>query len=565
MDRIVPRGLPFFVNYSMRSNSRLSGLLFILLCLLGLIAFRVASDSLPSIGLKYSHRGERVFQDAHGRERIFHGTNVVVKGPPWVPDTTSFSTDISLSAEDLDLMQTLGLNVIRLGTMWAGIEPQKGVYNETMLKILSDIVEMAAQRGIYVLLDMHQDVLNEKFCGEGFPDWATVDDGLKNYFGKFPMPIHAPYTDTDRHGYPTREDCAQHPWANGYLAEETGSAWQSLWTNVKGIRDSWGLVWKMLASRFKESPSVLGFELINEPFAGDIYHSPKILLPFPPSSADLTLFQGAYGNVTKQIREVDSDHLVFFPGMPWDDCGEAFTAPPVGPQEAHRSVIAYHYYSLPDGPQIPGTVGLQMYFHKNEAMRIRTGRMLTETFAPDQDAYFGANNGVADTADKFRQSWAVWEWKTFCRESKFVLNSSRQEQWGEYGACKTGFGKPWDPATNRPFYANEMARTYAFAVGGNITEMIFNGVSRKGILGGGGSGDGTFTLVFAINTTITMPTEIFVSTEYYYENGFDVAIDPAKAFTPLFNETSRVLKLMPVGGASVGMGQEVQVKITRRT
>ena len=31
----------------------------------------------------------------------------------------------------------------------------------------------AGQYGIYSLLDCHQDVLSEKFCGEGVPDWAV--------------------------------------------------------------------------------------------------------------------------------------------------------------------------------------------------------------------------------------------------------------------------------------------------------------------------------------------------------------------------------------------------------
>ena len=34
----------------------------------------------------------------------------------------------------------------------------------------------AAEYGIYTLLDMHQDVLSGKFCGEGAPDWA-IDTG----------------------------------------------------------------------------------------------------------------------------------------------------------------------------------------------------------------------------------------------------------------------------------------------------------------------------------------------------------------------------------------------------
>ena len=28
------------------------------------------------------------------------------------------------------------------------------------------------------MLDFHQDLYNERFSGEGWPDWATLDDGL---------------------------------------------------------------------------------------------------------------------------------------------------------------------------------------------------------------------------------------------------------------------------------------------------------------------------------------------------------------------------------------------------
>lgn len=41
--------------------------------------------------------------------------------------------------------------------MWPGVEPQRGIYNETYLRIVKDIVEEAATYGIYVLADMHQE------------------------------------------------------------------------------------------------------------------------------------------------------------------------------------------------------------------------------------------------------------------------------------------------------------------------------------------------------------------------------------------------------------------------
>ena len=50
-----------------------------------------------------------------GREVFFHGINSIVKGYPWVADTRQFSTDVSLTEEDWDIVQGLGMNVNRLG------------------------------------------------------------------------------------------------------------------------------------------------------------------------------------------------------------------------------------------------------------------------------------------------------------------------------------------------------------------------------------------------------------------------------------------------------------------
>jgi endoglycosylceramidase len=94
--------------------------------------------------------------DADGRERYFHGTNCVVKGPPYHPDPDNFDTLVSLTDRDFAILADAGVNVIRLGMMWPGVEPQPGQYNYTYLGVISRIAAGAAKHGIYTLLDMHQ-------------------------------------------------------------------------------------------------------------------------------------------------------------------------------------------------------------------------------------------------------------------------------------------------------------------------------------------------------------------------------------------------------------------------
>jgi hypothetical protein len=69
--------------------------------------------------------------DNHGRERVFHGTNVVFKAPPYHPSTGSFDSQFSLCEKDLDFIQSLGFSTIRLSVPWAGVEPQAGFVIDT--------------------------------------------------------------------------------------------------------------------------------------------------------------------------------------------------------------------------------------------------------------------------------------------------------------------------------------------------------------------------------------------------------------------------------------------------
>ena len=98
------------------------------------LAARAASTNLLPISLATSEHVRR-FQDSAGRERHFQGTNVVVKGPPWLPDPGEFSDDISLNEKDFEDMRAMGLNHLRLGMMWPGLEPLPGQYNYTYMDV----------------------------------------------------------------------------------------------------------------------------------------------------------------------------------------------------------------------------------------------------------------------------------------------------------------------------------------------------------------------------------------------------------------------------------------------
>ena len=80
----------------------------------------------------------------------------MVKGPPWRPSIHEYNANHSLVAQDFELLASIGVNTLRLGVIWQAVEPIRGIYNETYIDELVQIVRHAGEFGIYTLLDFHQ-------------------------------------------------------------------------------------------------------------------------------------------------------------------------------------------------------------------------------------------------------------------------------------------------------------------------------------------------------------------------------------------------------------------------
>ncbi|MBN2875362.1 MAG: cellulase family glycosylhydrolase [Spirochaetales bacterium] len=75
--------------------------------------------------------------------------------------------------EHLDRLARWGFNVLRLLVTWEGLEPSApGVYDEGYYDYLERIVSLAAERGLRVFIDPHQDVWSRWTGGDGAPAWT---------------------------------------------------------------------------------------------------------------------------------------------------------------------------------------------------------------------------------------------------------------------------------------------------------------------------------------------------------------------------------------------------------
>lgn len=122
--------------------------------------------------------GHRMLQTADGRRVELRGANVAA-----LIDYAGAHGTVPVGAADAAQAQALGLNVVRLGLSWSRIQPRAGVIDQAYLAQVERVGKAYAERGVYVLLDMHQDryaaALGQPFSAEadGAPRWAVATQG----------------------------------------------------------------------------------------------------------------------------------------------------------------------------------------------------------------------------------------------------------------------------------------------------------------------------------------------------------------------------------------------------
>jgi hypothetical protein len=120
-----------------------------------------------------------------------------------------------------------------------------------------------------------------------------------------------------------------------------------MYANNYGMRDDFIAFWEESARRWKDVPGILAYELINEPFAGNVYKNPLLFLPGMAGSRSLSPF---YAPVFDAIRKIDEKTLIMYEPVTWgmifnnNVLGSGFTEVPGGSQYADRSILSYHYY-----------------------------------------------------------------------------------------------------------------------------------------------------------------------------------------------------------------------------
>ena len=185
-------------------------------------------------------------EDAARRTVIFHGVNVVYKVHPYIPQSDVFDNQLSLTDKDIDDLVGWGFNLVRLGVMWEAVERAPGVYNETYLDEVESLINRLGQKGIYTMVDAHQDVFARRICGEGMPNFYATDDQLEHTCTGGIIPefadligacksINEHNFEKDSDGNPLISECQKYNFASYYNTAESFSAFERLYQNVDGL------------------------------------------------------------------------------------------------------------------------------------------------------------------------------------------------------------------------------------------------------------------------------------------------------------------------------------------
>jgi endoglycosylceramidase len=181
------------------------------------------------------------FHDSQGRVICFRGVNIAAnaKLPPFVPFEDSCWWD---------LLTSWGYNIVRLTIFWEAIEPEPGLYDHAYLEKIEEMLNQAARRGIYVLLDMHQDLYSRWLHGDGAPEWT------------FPEEIDPKNNDSFGGRF----------WGMAYILSKDVRACFANFFRSSQLKAQYCNAWMEVAKRVGGNPYVLGYDIMNEPSCGDI-------------------------------------------------------------------------------------------------------------------------------------------------------------------------------------------------------------------------------------------------------------------------------------------------------
>lgn len=281
-----------------------------------------------------------------------------------------------ITEADVQRVAALGYNSVRpaLNARLFLSEGENPVYLDEGFQLLDNLVKWSKTHGVYVIIDMH-----------GAPGGQTgqnIDDSPRDLPELF---METKYQD-----------------------------------RLAGL-------WRKIAERYKDEPTVAGYDLLNEP------------LPERTGAAreHKHKLEPLYQRLTQVIREVDARHMIVLEGADWSNDWSVFSKP-FDP----NLVYQFHYYCW-DNPTTLKGIDPFLNYRKQFNAPVWVG----ETGERDNTIYWG-------TTEYFEANnigWCFWPWKKM-DTSNTPYSIKRPQGWDAIVAyCNDGGSKPTPAVAQRAF------------------------------------------------------------------------------------------------------------------
>ena len=471
------------------------------------------NETSTTVSGRISAPGGPYLYDSQGRVVFFHGVNAVYKYAPYelYPDPKK---PWNFSTADASLMARLGFNVVRLGMTWSGLEPGTAPANDPAICTrgaptnphqfnqavfdryvarLTKTVDLLGRFHIYTILDMHQDVYNEMFDGEGAPKWAVCTNGV-------------PSVDP-----PGR-------WSLSYATKAAGIAFHHFWANdVQGdLQGEYDRVWGDVARSFRGNPWILGFDPFNEPFSTSLIrvgdeHFDAQLECFYTGTAHVGV--ASHGAPALRCPPHDPANGVVPTVLAADPSGLVFDEPDnyasrgfptfIGPMNLPNLVFNVHIYC---GARSPVTgnptnvVACAFQDARSLGKRAEDRPEMASVRQPGGPAWFVSEFGATSSPllvasitakmDAEQVGWAYWSWKYYGDPTGSAAESLVMAD----GRLRST--------------ADILSRVYPQAVVGTPRRFSFSPQTD------------VFDMAYVPNHHIHAPTLIFVPTQVHYRHGY---------------------------------------------
>lgn len=439
--------------------------------------------------------------DDQGRALILHGVNVSSSAK----DDPLRSAWIT-RADAERVRRDWGLNSVRLLIFWDALEPTPGHYDEAYLDRVAERVSWFADAGVYVILDMHQDVwghldeFGRSLGFDGAPSWASITDGLPHRIAN--------------------------PWALTYIQPGVKRVFDNFWGAVEGhpeLREHYIAAWAHVAGRFRDHPSVLGYDLMNEPFAGSSvagdlggfqFGDPEVSKQF-----EQTLFREFYQRCIAGIRAVDPDGWIFYEPLafPANNGGPSYIGKLDDPREGEDRLVYFpHLYAIL--PELHGN------FDPNDT--------------PEMDAWNVARSAEVEEAKtpmmigEFGMPWDSGGDPLMYLQKMLNLADEMTSGW-QYWTYDPG---NWAPVTGDDRHespnANILTRSYPMRVAGTPIEYAYDPQTR------------VLDLTFFDRDGVSGATEIYIPARRFYGQGWNLEVsDASGTWSSQWDADAEVLSL----------------------